>query len=214
MKNQSIARRKSQTDGEAEKRRDQILVAASRLFARAGYDATSMRDIADVSGILAGSIYHHYASKAELFVAAHEAGVAAQRKSVLAALEGVTDPWDRLAVAAAAHLTALLEGEPTIFSTPNVPVSLASERKKLIRTRDAYEKIFDRLIRALQLPPGSDLHLYRLHFLGALNWVPQWYRRGGRLTPADIGRGLVGMLRTGAGTRFEAGETSRNLVSA
>jgi len=214
MKNQRITGRKPQADKEAEKRRDLILVAASRLFARAGYDATSMRDIADVSGILAGSIYHHFASKAELFVAAHEAGVAAQRKSVLTALEGVTDPWDRLAAAAAAHLTSLLEGEPTIFSTPNVPVSLASERKKLIRTRDAYEKIFDGLIKALPLPSGSDLHLYRLHFLGALNWVPQWYRRGGRLTPADIGRGLVGMLRAGAAKRDEKGEAGRDLVSA
>jgi len=188
-------------DVDAEKRRDMILIAASQLFAQHGFDATSMRDIAKISGILAGSIYHHFKSKAEIFLAAHDAGVAAQREAVIESLRGVTDPWERLSAAAAAHVKVLLEGKPSIFSAPSLPASMSSHRAKVVRTRDSYEKIFADLIAALPLPPTVDRHLFRLHFLGALNWVPQWYKRGGGLTPSQIGQGLVAMVSASSGVK-------------
>lgn len=42
---------------------------ASRCFALRGFDGTSMRDIADASGLLAGSLYSHFASKIEIYEA-------------------------------------------------------------------------------------------------------------------------------------------------
>jgi AcrR family transcriptional regulator len=47
--------------------RDRILIAAERLFAERGFDRTSMPEIARVSGITAGAIYKHFASKDDLF---------------------------------------------------------------------------------------------------------------------------------------------------
>ena len=56
--------------------RDRILTVAARLFAAGGFEATSMRDIAGPSGLLAGSIYHHFHSKNDLVEAVYRAGVA------------------------------------------------------------------------------------------------------------------------------------------
>lgn len=47
-------------------RRDEIVALARKLFAEQGYVSTSMRDIADASGLLPGSLYTHFASKAKL----------------------------------------------------------------------------------------------------------------------------------------------------
>lgn len=47
-------------------RRDEILQIAKVQFARDGYRQTSMREIAEASGLLAGSLYSHFHSKAEL----------------------------------------------------------------------------------------------------------------------------------------------------
>jgi AcrR family transcriptional regulator len=47
-------------------RRDEILEVARELFARHGYAATSMRDIAHADGIKASSLYSHFSSKAEI----------------------------------------------------------------------------------------------------------------------------------------------------
>ena len=44
-------------------RRDEILRAAAGLFALDGYASTSMREVAAASGILPGSLYHHFESK-------------------------------------------------------------------------------------------------------------------------------------------------------
>lgn len=47
-------------------RRDEILAVARKLFAERGYAGASMRDIADATGLLAGSLYTHFRSKATL----------------------------------------------------------------------------------------------------------------------------------------------------
>lgn len=52
-----------------EERQQEILEAALRIFVRKGYADTRMDDIVDATGLSKGAIYHHFASKHELFVA-------------------------------------------------------------------------------------------------------------------------------------------------
>jgi AcrR family transcriptional regulator len=49
-------------------RRAEIRATAAQVFARTGFAHATMRDIADATGILAGSLYHHFASKDELLL--------------------------------------------------------------------------------------------------------------------------------------------------
>jgi AcrR family transcriptional regulator len=44
-------------------RRAELLAIAAGLFAEKGFKNTTVRDIADASGILSGSLYHHFDSK-------------------------------------------------------------------------------------------------------------------------------------------------------
>jgi TetR/AcrR family transcriptional regulator, cholesterol catabolism regulator len=47
-------------------RRDEIVAIARGIFSSKGYRNTSMRDIADACGLLAGSLYSHFKSKSEI----------------------------------------------------------------------------------------------------------------------------------------------------
>jgi TetR/AcrR family transcriptional regulator, cholesterol catabolism regulator len=47
-------------------RRQQILDTATSVFAEKGILAATVRDISEQAGILSGSLYHHFASKAEM----------------------------------------------------------------------------------------------------------------------------------------------------
>ncbi|HEX8058031.1 MAG TPA: TetR/AcrR family transcriptional regulator [Novosphingobium sp.] len=47
-------------------RRELILAAATRRFAEYGFEATTVRQIADDVNILSGSLYHHFATKEEI----------------------------------------------------------------------------------------------------------------------------------------------------
>jgi len=176
-------------------RRQQVLEAAARRFSEGGFHATSMRDIAADVGFLVGSIYYHFESKDALFVAVHRAAVDMMTNTVSAALENVTDPWDRLEAAAAAHCEAL-NGDNAFVGviTPIFPVTGGELRNALAAQRDAYEVMFMGLVDALGLPPDIDRHVFRLHVLSALNGTKFWYRPGGK-TPSEIGRQLVRMLK-------------------
>jgi AcrR family transcriptional regulator len=44
-------------------RRAELLATAGEVFARQGYNATTVRQIADAAGMLAGSLYYHFDSK-------------------------------------------------------------------------------------------------------------------------------------------------------
>lgn len=48
--------------------RDAIIAAAEALFARHGFDGTSIADVADAVGIRKSSIYSHFNNKAELYL--------------------------------------------------------------------------------------------------------------------------------------------------
>jgi AcrR family transcriptional regulator len=66
-------------------RRDEIVDIARELFAEKGYAATSTRDIAEACGLLAGSLYSHFRSKAQMLELAvgpfHEELNAAMREA-------------------------------------------------------------------------------------------------------------------------------------
>jgi AcrR family transcriptional regulator len=184
----------------ADVRRKQLLVEAARLFAQQGFDGTSMRDIASAVGVMAGSLYYHFASKEDLFVAVHAAGMENIETAVRKALEGVEGPWERLETAAIAHCQALM-GTSDFGSiiTPRFPHSLERMWPLLIQQRDSYERLIMDLVLALDLPAEIDPKVFRLHFLGALNWTPTWFRPGGRLKVEDVGRQLVLMLQGAPG---------------
>lgn len=51
--------------------RARIIEVAARLFAKRGFEGTSLQDVADAAGISKTAIYHHFKSKDELLVALH-----------------------------------------------------------------------------------------------------------------------------------------------
>lgn len=61
----------------AQVRRDQVLSAAMRCFARDGYHATRVDDIVAEAGLSKGAIYHRFRSKDEIFLGLFDAYEAA-----------------------------------------------------------------------------------------------------------------------------------------
>jgi len=179
-------------------KRQQILEAAARQFSACGFHGANMRDVAADAGVLAGSIYYHFESKDALFVAVHGAAVDMMTNAVRRAVTGISDPWDRLEAAAAAHCEALNGGNAFVgVVAPIFPVTIGNLRSQLTAQRDAYENMFAGMIGKLDLGADIDPKIFRLHVLAALNGTKFWYRPGGN-TPSEIGRQLIRMLRPAA----------------
>lgn len=176
-------------------RRDQLLDAAAKSFARRGYDGTSVRTIAAEVGVQASSLYHFFRAKDDLFEAVYARGVAEIMSAVEAASVSARTPWTRLERAAAAHLDSLLDGTDCCAVVARVePRAEDDLGKRLIRHRRDYERLFAAIIDDLPLAPRTDRRVLRLTLLSALNGVLNWYRPGGDSPHAIAGK-IVSMFR-------------------
>jgi AcrR family transcriptional regulator len=88
----STRRRRAVTDEDKSQRRDEIMAAAKKVFARKGFHATTIADIAKKAGLAYGSVYWYFDSKDELFHALMGVEEGALRNHVAAALAALGVP--------------------------------------------------------------------------------------------------------------------------
>jgi AcrR family transcriptional regulator len=177
-------------------RKEQILEEAARLFSRRGYHATSMRDIGEATGMLAGSLYAHIASKEALL---YEIVVQAAEQ-FLGGLETVRSsdvgPEEKLRRAIRAHIEVVAGNvdEARVFHhewTALTGHRLAEAR----RLRNRYERLWDQVLRGL--PGAGDPKFARLLVLSAANWTYTWYRPDGPLSPDAVADRFTDLLLAG-----------------
>jgi len=90
----SAVRTRAVTDEAKERRRERILAAAKRVFAKHGYHATTMADVAKAARLSYGLLYWYYDSKDALFHALMDSEELALRRHIDAAVaenDGGTD---------------------------------------------------------------------------------------------------------------------------
>lgn len=179
-----------------DERQDQILRAAAVLFVKQGYAGTSIRDIAQQVGLLAGSVYHHFPSKEDLFVAIHREGFRQLVMASESAIRHETDPWRRLGSACAVHIDSAVAGNAIARITAVGLFAIHEDRlqKRLEKDRKNYDQIFRKLVADLDLSSSTNRSTFRLALLGALNWTLVWYKPG-KATPQQIAHDLIQIFR-------------------
>jgi len=182
-------------------RRGELLAAAERLFAQQGFQATSVRDIAENLNIKAGSLYTHIQSKDDLLW--EIVSQAADR--FFAAVEPIVAsdlvPLEKLRRLVAAHVGVLTGNlaAAAVYSTEWRHLS-DDRRAEFAARRDAYERIVRDLVQQC-IHEGTfaavDEKFATLLLLSSINWIYQWYRPDGPMTPEEIARKLTDMLLNG-----------------
>jgi AcrR family transcriptional regulator len=84
--------------------RQHIVSAATRQFAKPGYEGTSIEALLVELEISRGALYHHFASKEALFEAVLETVEADLAKAIMSAGRGIADPVERLRAGCGAWL--------------------------------------------------------------------------------------------------------------
>jgi AcrR family transcriptional regulator len=182
-------------------RREQVLRAAERLFSQRGFHAASVRDIAEALNIKGGSLYAHIESKDDLLweivCSAADRFFAAIRPIV----EGKLVPIERLRRAIGAHVGVLTDNLEAAAVYSNEWRNLSDERRRrFAERRDEYEELFRGLVRDC-IREGTfatvDEKFATLLILSTMNWIYQWYRPNGPMTPEEIARKLADMIFNG-----------------
>jgi AcrR family transcriptional regulator len=194
----------------SQRTRRRILDAAAVAFRR-GYASVTLKDIAALAGMQAGSLYYHFDTKEDLVEAVLDAGVdgaiAATREAV-DALGPDAHPLARLRAAIAAHLRIVLAEDAyasaNIRILGQVPEAIRERHLKRQRAYGAFWRtLFRQAAAAGAIRPDVDLSVARMLALGALNWSVEWYRAG-RRTPGEIAAHAATMILDGVTPRAES----------
>ena len=169
-------------------RREQIIAAAAECFARTGYHATTMADIAEAAGVSKGTSYLYFLGKEALFIALYEewdCGLAARVDAAVGELAEPARPSPRAVLAAVASAVAahVLDNPQTCRVLMEATTLAAYEPAIAIKVRAANAATHDQLtglfqagVAAGEWPAGTDPAVQaRLFAAGLYGLMAQWH---------------------------------------
>jgi len=182
-------------------KQQQVVLDAAAIFARRGYDQTTVQQLADELGIAAGGLYHYFGSKEQILGAIceqimdpflDEAEELVQRGLDPAdELRALVTMWVRNVIARRAHMLVFQQERHVIESAP---------RWREVRARrKRFEQIVTATLERVQESGHAafdDRRLALSALLGMVNHTAQWYRPNGRLKPDEIADGYADLLLT------------------
>lgn len=182
--------------------KERLYSVAARLFAEAGYRSTSMRDIAAAMGMKAGSLYTHISGKEEVLWEIIGRIADEFDAAVQPALTAPGTAAERLKVALEAYVgvvTRNLEMAAVLFTEwrqlpPERQISVAQRRD---RVEGVFRTLLQQGVDSGEFAPETPVKLTAILALSGANWLPNWYRTGGGLSPQDVANAFSALLLRG-----------------
>src|SRR3989442_7485061 len=163
-------------------RRAELTRIAARLFAKQGYQGTSLADLAEELGVQKPSLYHHIAAKEDLLWEVAWEGASAFN-AALDSVPAEAPAAERIRLALRAHLGVVSEqlDIATVFVREWRYLE-GERRERFVAERRRYEErirdLFRDGVEGSELRTDLDVATAALLFLSAANWAYTWLRPG------------------------------------
>ncbi len=195
----SPGRRGRPRTGPNPERVQEILDIAAEVFLARGYDATSMKDIADAVDLRKGSLYYWVKSKDDLLYEIIKPFYAVAHDAVAPFTEADGDALERLVGFVHAHVRFVTENLRGFVIKMREFTQLSPKRRaELKRKGDTYYRM---LIEILKdgveqdlVDPQLDLRLTAVTIVGQLNSMAQWYDKGGKYSPDELANHFASLV--------------------
>jgi AcrR family transcriptional regulator len=178
---------------------ERLLAEATRLFAKQGFDRTSVQEIVEAAGVTKGAMYHYFGSKDDLL---HEIYGRVLREQVerlekFAAGEGPAG--DRVRDAAADVVITTIENLDDVKIFYQSIHHLSPAKQRAVRAeRRRYHERFRGMVEEGQrngtFRQDVPADLVVDYFFGAVHHLGMWYRRGGSLSAKDVATHYANLL--------------------
>jgi AcrR family transcriptional regulator len=170
--------------------RDKILSASIQLFAEYGYHAATMRDIAQIAGIQAASIYYHYPSKQTLLVEIMDYHMRQLNTNLERIISKPCTIQQHLYDAISNHIQLHTTYKSEFFIIDTEIRALEGEnRGRILALRDHYEDLIQGLLQ-VGMEQGvlrkTDIKISSYAIIAMSTEVAQWFRPAGRLSVQQI----------------------------
>ncbi len=184
-------------------RRAELLAIAAGLFAEKGFKNTTVRDIAEASGILSGSLYHHFDSKESMvdeILSTFQEELFAKYDEVIAGDDDARTKIEKAVrlsfetIDQHRHEVAIFQNEADYLGGFDRFAYLAERNAQ---SRDVWMTLLTEGVKSGALRQDLNVELtYR--FIRDTVWVAaKWYRPGRELTHTDIADQYLTILLDG-----------------
>ncbi len=181
-----------------DRRQQEVVHGAARVFARRGYDQTSIQDLTEELGIAAGSLYHYFGSKEQLLIHICDQlmdPLLDRARDLLAA--GEATPERRLRDLVRLWVAHVVEHRDhmLVFQQERHMIEHGAQWRTVRESRKAFERLVQATLdRAGDQVILADRRLALSALLGMVNHTAQWYRPRGRLSAEAVADGYVALL--------------------
>ena len=175
-----------------ERRQQEVIEIAAALFARRGFQATTMDELSEATGLQSGGLYHYIGSKQRLLfeifgqlmdpLLEQAAEIETRDAPAEAKLRALVRAW-------LAHIETHLD-HMSVFAQERHAIEREPEWEDVRASRDAFEAILARLLHA----NGITDRLQHFALLGMVNHTATWVNPNGRLSAAQIADGYCDMI--------------------
>ena len=185
------------------KRRGQIVAAATQLFAREGFYRTTIKDIAKLAGISSGLVYQYFREKEDILLLVLLEVLDSYSREIPQALEGVTEPLDRLLKAVDAYCRVVdRHRAATVLAYRSTKSLPPDRRRELIQQRETETNqiiasaVKDCIKQGLVRKVNVDVLVYQI-VLAAHGWaLKSWYFKS-RISLDEFIRETIDILLIG-----------------
>jgi AcrR family transcriptional regulator len=182
-----------------DRRRQEVVDGAARVFAERGYDQTSVPELAEAIGLAAGSLYHYFGSKEQLLISICDELMAPLLDEARALVAADAPPDEQLRTLVRRWVAHVVEHRDhmLVFQQERHVIERGEQWRAVRADRKAFERLVERALGraadagALRL---ADRRLALSALLGMVNHTAQWFRPRGRLTTAEVADGYVELV--------------------
>lgn len=162
---------------------------AAELFARKGYAATSMNEIAEASQLSKPGLYHHFKDKAEVLFHITDSHVSRLADIVTGVEARGLAPEQRLPELIDAFMLEYAEAqnEHRVLTEDVRFLDAAAQARVIHKERTVVRVFADAVAAARPDLDGTRLpKLLTMFLFGMLNWMFTWFQPNGRLTHSEM----------------------------
>jgi TetR/AcrR family transcriptional regulator len=163
-------------------KRQEVLREAAASFNSKGYHGTSLNEIATSLGVTKAALYHYFPNKNAVLAACFEHAMEAAFASLERGRREGRNGRERLILTIAGYVEQLIDELNCCVVLMEEQALEPDDHAKLVRQRDRFERALRALVKE-GIEDGSvvpcDPKLAIFVLLGAMNWVPKWFKPSG-----------------------------------
>jgi AcrR family transcriptional regulator len=197
-------------------RREEIILAAARVFRDRGFEAATLRDIADALNTDRATLYYYVGSKEELLQEIVRDVLARDVKAAEVIKRSRASTSDKIRTLIESMVTSYADNYPHIAVYMEDLGRIARQETEWATDVIARTRRYESLVRSildkgrrdgtLRADLSSELSAFAL--FGMINWMHRWYRPGTKWKTEEITRTFTEIFLGGYGAPATAAEAS------